>query len=224
MNLANKGAYLKNLEMARKALIQKLQSSIGSTQEDQVEQKETSETGLMRPRMRPESVERQPEETGLGLQLMKEMSKGVPKESPTPQLRPTGGAFGDKLKHSESSGNHGAQIELDDGRTMTGAYQFSDARLADFKKSTGMEFSTSTFKRKPKLQEEVFKWHMKDIDDTIDNMGGSEKYSKDGLRAVAHLGGKTGMKKYVKTKGKYNPKDANGTRLSDYYNKFKTEG
>ena len=221
MNLANKGAYLKNLEMARKALIQKLQSSIGSTQEDQVEQKETSETGLMRPRMRPESVERQPEETGLGLQLMKEMSKGVPKESPTPQLRPTGGAFGDKLKHSESSGNHGAQIELDDGRTMTGAYQFGDARLADYKKANKAKFTTESFRKDPALQEEVFQWHMKDIDRAISDMPESKGMSKDGLRAVAHLGGVTGMKKYVTSGGKYNKSDKFGTKLSDYYAKFK---
>lgn len=220
MNLANKGAYLKNLEAARKALIKQLQSSIGSEKPVVEETTEDSNSGLMRPKLRPESVERPAEPEGLGMSLMKTMSKGVPEKSPKPKLRPTGGAFGDKLKHSESSGDHGAQITTPDGRKMTGAYQFSDDRLKDFKKDTGMEFSTSTFKRKPKLQEEVFKWHVKDIDSTIDSMKGSEKYSKDGLRAVAHLGGKTGMKKFVKTKGKYNPKDANGTSLSDYYNKF----
>lgn len=220
----NKGMYLKNLEKARKALIEKLQSSIGTDEPSTVveETTEDSSGGLMRPKLRPEHIEQAPQEDmGLGLRLMKEMGRGVPKESPKPRLRPTGGAFGDKLKHSESSGDHDAQITTPDGRKMTGAYQFSDARLKDFMKDTGMEFSTSTFKRKPKLQEEVFNWHVKDIDGTIEGTKGSEKYSKDGLRAVAHLGGKTGMKKFVKTKGRYNPKDANGTRLSDYYNKFK---
>tara|TARA_B110000908_G_C9975250_1_gene323011 strand:- start:18 stop:662 length:645 start_codon:yes stop_codon:yes gene_type:complete len=210
----NKGMYLKNLEAARKALIKQLQSSIGSEKPVVEETTEDSSSGLMRPKLRPESVEQAPkEEMGLGLSLMKSMQK--------PKLRPTGGDFGEKLKHSESSGDHAAQITTPDGRKMTGAYQFSDARLKDFMKDTGMEFSTSTFKRKPKLQEEVFNWHVKDIDGTIEGTKGSEKYSKDGLRAVAHLGGKTGMKKFVKTAGKYNPKDANGTRLSDYYNKFK---
>ena len=40
-------------------------------------------------------------------------------------------------------------------------------------------------------------------------------YDRDGLMAVAHLGGVGGMKKYVRTKGLYNPSDALGTSLSD---------
>ena len=40
-------------------------------------------------------------------------------------------------------------------------------------------------------------------------------YDRDGLMAVAHLGGVGGMKKYVRTKGQYNPSDALGTSLSD---------
>ena len=38
--------------------------------------------------------------------------------------------------------------------------------------------------------------------------------------AVGHLGGIGGMKKYVLSKGQYNPADALGTSLSDYYEKF----
>ena len=67
----------------------------------------------------------------------------------------------------------------------------------------------------------MFQWHIADIDKTITKIPGSDKMSLDGLRAVAHLGGKGGMKKYVTTGGKYNPADQFGTRLSDYYNKFK---
>lgn len=213
----NKGMYLKNLEMARKALIEKIQTSIGEEVPEEMEQ-ETSESGLMRPRMRPESIERAPEqeEEGMGLAIMRSFQK--------PKARPEGTdmkSFAIKLKSSESSGKSDAQIELDDGRKMTGSYQFSDARLKDFMKAEGMEFSTETFKRKPKLQEKVFQWHMKDIDSTIDKLDKSATMSRDGLRAVAHLGGKTGMKKFFKTKGKYNPADKFGTKLSDYYNKFK---
>jgi len=216
MNIANKGMYLKNLEMARKALVKKIQSSIGEDAPEEMEQ-ETSESGLMRPRMRPESVERQsmPEE-GMGLSMMRSFQR--------PTARPEGlgmKGFAMKLKESESSGKSDTQIKLDDGRKMTGSYQFSDARLKDFMKAEGIEFSTETFKRKPKLQEKVFEWHMKDIDSSIDKLDKSGTMSRDGLRAVAHLGGKTGMKKFFKTKGKYNPADKFGTRLSDYYNKFK---
>jgi hypothetical protein len=42
----------------------------------------------------------------------------------------------------------------------------------------------------------------------------------DGLVAVAHLGGKFGMRKFLETSGEYNPSDANETKLSDYLNKF----
>lgn len=212
----NKGMYLKNLEMARKALIEKLQTSIGQDAPEEMEQ-ETSESGLMRPRMRPENIERAPDqEEGMGLAMMRTFQK--------PKARPDGidmKGFAMKLKESESSGKSDAQIKLNDGRKMTGSYQFSDARLKDFMKSEGMEFSTETFKRKPKLQEKVFEWHMKDIDSSIDKLDKSATMSRDGLRAVAHLGGKTGMKKFFKTKGKYNPADKFGTKLSDYYNKFK---
>ena len=45
-------------------------------------------------------------------------------------------------------------------------------------------------------------------------------YDRDGLRAVAHLGGKSGMKKFVRSNGEYNPSDALGTSLQDYYDKF----
>ena len=42
----------------------------------------------------------------------------------------------------------------------------------------------------------------------------------DGLVAVAHLGGKTGLKKFLESNGKYNPADAYGTTLKDYLRKF----
>ncbi|BCB17907.1 hypothetical protein [Bosea sp. ANAM02] len=37
--------------------------------------------------------------------------------------------------------------------------------------------------------------------------------------AVAHLGGVNGMKKFVETQGGYNPSDANGTSLFDYFSR-----
>ena len=104
---------------------------------------------------------------------------------------------------------------------MTGAYQFGDARLKDYMKANKTKFTTEQFRKNPDLQEEVFQWHMKDIDDKISDLKGAKGMSRDGLRAVAHLGGKTGMIKYVQSGGKYNPADDFGTKLSDYYNKFK---
>ena len=37
---------------------------------------------------------------------------------------------------------------------------------------------------------------------------------------MAHLGGKGGMKKFVLSKGQYDPSDDLGTSLKDYYDKF----
>ena len=77
----NKGMYLKNLEMARKALIEKLQTDIGREAPEEGVEQETSESGLMRPRLRPESIERSPmSEEGMGLSLMRSMQK--PKARP----------------------------------------------------------------------------------------------------------------------------------------------
>ena len=62
---------------------------------------------------------------------------------------------------------------------------------------------------------------MADIDKAIDALGDkASQYNRNGLRAVAHLGGKGGMAKYVKSKGSYNPSDELGTSLEDYYHKF----
>ena len=44
------------------------------------------------------------------------------------------------------------------------------------------------------------------------------------LRAIAHLDGIGRMKKYVKSKGMYNPKDQLFTSLQDYHDKFSEAG
>lgn len=110
---------------------------------------------------------------------------------------------------------------MNDGRTFTGLYQFGEARLSDYRKATGAKFTTDQFKQDEALQQRVAEWHFADLEQAIDELGEEAKgYNPDGLKAVAHLGGKGGMKQYVRTKGQYNPVDAFGTSLSDYYNKF----
>ena len=37
---------------------------------------------------------------------------------------------------------------------------------------------------------------------------------------MAHLGGKSGMRRFVQSAGEYNPSDELGTSLQDYYDKF----
>ena len=130
-------------------------------------------------------------------------------------------AFLDKLALSESSGDTQAEITVKDGRKFVGKYQFGAARLADYKVSSKERFSMSDFKQDPALQERVVRWHIADIDKAIDALGDkASEYRRDGLRAVAHLGGKAGMKKFVQSKGEYNPSDELGTILQEYYEKF----
>ena len=126
-----------------------------------------------------------------------------------------------KLTQSESSGNSQAQITVADGRRFVGKLQFGDARLQDYKKATGSSFTQDEFKADNALQDKVAAWHIADIDKTIDGLGDAAKdYDRGGLRSVAHLGGKGGMAKFVKSGRKHNPSDELGTSLKDYYDKF----
>ena len=129
--------------------------------------------------------------------------------------------FLQRLNQSESSGDTTAEITISDGRTFSGALQFGSARLADYKTATGSSFTQDEFKANTVLQDKVAAWHIADIDNAIDGLGlNTDGYDRDGLRAVAHLGGIGGMKNFVRSKGQYNPKDQLGTSLSDYYDKF----
>jgi hypothetical protein len=129
--------------------------------------------------------------------------------------------FLDKLTQSESSGDSNAEITIADGRRFVGALQFGDARLQDYQAATDTSFTQDEFKANSVLQYKVAAWHIADIDKTIDGLGlNTDGYDRDGLRAVAHLGGKHGMKKFVQSAGKYNPSDELGTSLQDYYDKF----
>ena len=140
----------------------------------------------------------------------------APKE---PQQTKAG--FLERLTQSESSGDSNAEITIADGRRYVGALQFGDARLQDYQAATDTSFTQDEFKANSALQDKVAAWHIADIDKTIDGLGlNTDGYDRDGLRAVAHLGGKSGMKKFVQSAGKYNPSDELGTSLQDYYDKF----
>ena len=129
--------------------------------------------------------------------------------------------FLERLTQSESSGDSKAEITIADGRRYVGALQFGAARLQDYQAATGPSFTQDEFKANSALQDKVAAWHIADIDKAIDALGDkASQYNRDGLRAVAHLGGKGGMAKYVKSKGSYNPADELGTSLQDYYDKF----
>jgi hypothetical protein len=141
--------------------------------------------------------------------------------------------FMKKLAMSESSNDYSEQIVDNKGRRFVGKYQFGELRLGDYKKATGESFTQEEFRLDPNLQDKVASWHFKGIDKKIDSLGDLTKgYSKDGLRAVAHLGGQGGMVQWLKGKEKllrdekgklieYNKSDSLGTSLDKYYNKFK---
>ena len=147
-----------------------------------------------------------------------------PKAKPSPTLPPEPTqqtSFLARLEDSESSGRSDAEITLEDGRKFVGKLQFGEARLKDYQKATGTKFSQEEFRGNLALQDRVASWHLDDIDKAIDALGEDAKaYDRDGLRAVAHLSGKTGMRKFVQSKGEYNPQDQLGTSAQDYYNKF----
>jgi len=129
--------------------------------------------------------------------------------------------FLERLTQSESSGDSTAEITIAGGRRYVGALQFGDARLQDYRAATDTSFTQDEFKADSALQDKVAAWHTADIDKTIDGLGlNTDGYDRDGLRAVAHLGGKSGMRRFVQSAGKYNPSDELGTSLQDYYDKF----
>lgn len=139
-------------------------------------------------------------------------------------LAPSNATFMDRLIASESSGDASASYTTRDGRSFVGQLQFGQARLSDYQRATGEAFTQDEFKADLPLQKRVAEWHFAEIDKAIDALGEAALgYDRDGLKAVAHLGGVTGMQRFVKTQGQYDPSDELGTSLSDYYGKFSSK-
>lgn len=146
---------------------------------------------------------------------------GLTKEASEPEQL----SFLDQLEASESSGKADAEITIADGRRFVGKLQFGKARLQDYQNATGTTFTQDEFIKDTALQDQVAAWHIADLDKAIDALGDvAANYDRDGLRAVAHLGGKSGMKQFVQSKGDYNPADDLGTSLQSYYDKFAQRG
>ena len=145
-----------------------------------------------------------------------------------PAAKQGGGGRGDyasefdaSLARTESGGRYGVV----NSEGYTGKYQFGQARLDDYNRANDAQITTATFRDDPQLQERVQDWNVRDIDTFIDENGlgdyigrdvGGVTMTRDGLRAMAHLGGKSGMRNFVTSGGRYNPADSNGTALSDY--------
>lgn len=131
---------------------------------------------------------------------------------------------------SRGTGDLTAKNVNPDGSIFAGRYQFGDDRLADYNAVAGTNYTAEGLLKMPeeeqeKIQEKIADWHFSDISKFIKSEG-LDKYigteingvtlTESSLVAVAHLGGKSGLKQFLLTDGKYNKKDSNGTSLTDY--------
>lgn len=120
------------------------------------------------------------------------------------------------LARTESGGNYSAL----NSEGYAGKYQYGDARLEDYRRATGETFTKADFLASPGLQEKVHAWATADIDSELGGYVGQEINGKpltlNAIRAMAHLGGKAGARRYIESGGAYNPADSNGTSLADY--------
>lgn len=137
--------------------------------------------------------------------------------------------FRKAMRESESSNRSGILNDISGGRQVMGAYQFGDARLADFRKATGEDFTVDQFLSDIDLQNRVMDWHEQDIMDYVMNKGLDQYMGQDvrgvqidpaAVLAMAHLGGRSGMRQFIETGGEYDPADKFGTKISDYGKKF----
>ena len=134
------------------------------------------------------------------------------------------------LTGTESSGNSGAFRTNTNGKSYGGLIQMGDDRLKDYAKATGSRpISANQFKNLPAAQQRAAnEWHINDLISAAQATGAVGKVingtpvTLGGLVAVAHLGGKGGMNKFVQTNGRYNPKDQLGTSLTDYLSKHRS--
>lgn len=107
-----------------------------------------------------------------------------------------------------------------------GRLQFGGSRLKEAADAGVIpEMSALEFSQQPlEVQEAVEQWHFRDINRYIDRKGldrfiGTEiagvPITRNGIIAMAHLGGSPGARRFLESDGEYNPSDGT-TYLSDY--------
>jgi hypothetical protein len=160
---------------------------------------------------------------------------GASGQSPAAAAAPSGdGGTGPQasLIQNESGGRWNAQnnaMGAGGQRGHFGRVQFGQARLQEAAAAGAIPqgITPQQFMQSPEIQQSAERWHFGDIDNFIKQRGydravgqmaiGGVPVTVEGMRAVAHLGGKEGLAKFIETQGRYNPADENGTRLSDYF-------
>jgi len=176
-----------------------------------------------------------------GLSLGDEFAKSITGDGTTGASIPGDSTpFERKMGFSEGGGT----ADKVNSEGYAGQYQFGAARLADlglYTPAQGEDLKRNewkgTFKiapygvanlqdflKNPAAQHAAFVAHVADVDRVIDATPGADKFDRNGLRAVAHLGGNGGMQAFVASGGTLNRADSNGTSLKAYYQKFAEGG
>lgn len=159
------------------------------------------------------------------------MASGITNIQPLSGQLPeaTGSMMPASLIRTESGGSFAAanDIEGAGGKGHYGRGQFSIGRLNEAKAAgvIPQDMSPQDFLGNEEAQIAVENWHVQDILDYIGTTGLDQflgqtingvEVTRNGMIAVAHLGGKGGLKRFLESAGKYNPSDVFGTSLSDY--------
>ena len=148
------------------------------------------------------------------------------------------------MEHKESSGNSKARVLIKKGSQKgtyaMGLFGFTNDRLEDWANVHDIPYDNadeksvfnSKFLNNPELQRRVMVWHLKDIEKRIRKVGFDKlvkqgatlqdgtRITMNGMIAAAHIGGFSGMTKFVRSRGTNNPTDQFGTSLKDYAEDF----
>ena len=127
--------------------------------------------------------------------------------------------FKEALAFKESSGNYFVTNALG----YLGKYQFGAGTL----QLMGV-YNATSFLNDPVLQEKVFvtniarnKWILrKDIAKYVGKKIHGVEITESGMLAAAHLAGAGNVKKYLRSQGKKNTSDVNGSTIANYIKKF----
>ena len=137
-------------------------------------------------------------------------------------------SFSDRMGMAENSGRWTGVNEYGYG----GRIQMGQARLTDAANAGVVPRGTTPeqYSRfSPAQQRAVEEWHWNDIDKQAERRGlgrfsgqviGGVPINRDSIRAMAQLGGIGGADRFIRSGGRHNPRDANGTSLRDYGRRF----
>ena len=143
-----------------------------------------------------------------------------------------------KLAESESSNRWDVSTNITTGSCKggkaIGRWQFTacpngKGHLDEFRNRTGAKFSNEQFRKSEDLQRAAMEWSLKNTEKII-NKFNLDKFigrkingvtvTREGMFAVAHLGGNGALKTFLRTNGRNDKEDQFGTSLTKYMAKF----